>query len=320
MSKVIVFLEAKGDELKKVSYELAGVAGMLGEEIVGIVYPGTKQKITSAGKLGASKLISIAGSGGIYACEPLVAELAKLVEAEKPDYVLFAQSPLGRDVSARLSATLATGFINDVTGIRKEDGAFVFSKPLYAGKIISEFSFASPPPSVITVRPNIFEAKEAEGTACEVESRSVDISSAGSVVREIVAKPSGMLELKEADIIISGGRGLGAPENFELLFDFAKAVGAAVGASRAVVDAGWIAHSHQVGQTGKTVNPSLYIACGISGAIQHLAGMRTSKCIVAINNNANAPIFKIADYGIVDDLFKVLPLLKEEIVKLRAGG
>ncbi len=319
MGKIFFFIEAKDGELKKISYELANVARQLGEEVCGIFFSPSASIPEGINGLGASRIFSFTAQHGIYACEVIALELVKLIEMEKPDFILFGQTPMGRDLSARLSATLGIGYLNDITGLRKQNGGFIFTKPLYAGKIISEFVFTSPSPSVITVRPNIFNADVQSVSEVNVDTREVNFSSARAIVKEIIAKPVGMVDLKEADIIISGGRGLGDPKGFDVLFDFAKAVGAAVGASRAVVDSGWIDHSHQVGQTGKTVNPSLYIACGISGAIQHLAGMRTSKCIVAINNNPTAPIFKIADYGIVGDLYEVIPLLKRELLKIRGN-
>ncbi len=320
MAKVLIFLEGKADGLKKVSHELAHVGKDFGDEVIAVISTSSQEVLSLARKLPVSKLINLERPIETpYSTEAFVAELIKIAESENPDYFIFGQTPIGRDLSALLSARLNIGFINDITGYKKENSHLVFTKPLFAGKVIGEFTFTSEPPSVITIRPNIFAPEQLSPEEAEVETRQPDFSNVGAVVKEIVEKPTGMVDLKEADIIISGGRGIGEAKNFELLFDFARAVGAAVGASRAVVDAGWIDHSHQVGQTGKVVNPSLYIACGISGAIQHLAGMRTSKCIVAINNNPNAPIFKVADYGIVEDLFKVVPLLKEEILKLRGS-
>jgi electron transfer flavoprotein alpha subunit len=172
-------------------------------------------------------------------------------------------------------------------------------------------------PTVVTLRPNVFAA-ETVGGAAEIEALQAVPGEIRAVVKEILAKESGELDVAEADVIVTGGRGIKGPENFALIHELAKLLGAAVGASRAVVDAGWIEHSHQVGQTGKVVSPSLYIACGVSGAIQHLAGMSSSKIIVAINKDAEAPIFKVADYGIVGDLFQVVPALIEEVRKLKA--
>jgi len=319
MGKVFAFFEAKENELKKVSREVAYVADQLGDEIIGLMINASDSVVSAASQLGASRVVNLTlPEGCLYSSEAIVSALVRLADEEKPDYIVFGQTPIGRDISARLASVLGVGYLNDVINLRKEDGSFVFEKPLYAGKIIGVFSFSSPAPSVLTVRPNIFPVKQTEDRGARIDRAEIDTSLARAFVREILKKKEGMLDLKEADIVISGGRGLGEAKNFELLFDFAKSIGAAVGASRAVVDAGWIDHSHQVGQTGKTVNPSLYIACGISGAIQHLVGMRTSKCIVAVNNNPNAPIFKVADYGIVGDLFEVIPLLKEEILKLKS--
>jgi len=317
MAKTLVYLEAKGDELKKISREMMTVARMLGESITGVISTGSDTALASAGKLGLGKLVNLAPEDSrLYAAESFAAELAKLIEAEAPDYIIFGQTNLGRDLAARLAAATGIGYISDVTGIEPgEPPAFV--KPLYAGKIIGKFRFKGEPPHILTIRPNIFSPAEAEGAEVSAETVQPDYSSARSVLTSIAEKAAGMIDLREATVIISGGRGIGEAANFQMLFDFADKVGAAVGASRAVVDEGWIEHAHQVGQTGKTVNPTLYIACGISGAIQHLAGMQTSKCIVAINTNESAPIFKVADYGIVGDCKDVVPLLLEEILKSR---
>ncbi|MCD6282515.1 electron transfer flavoprotein subunit alpha/FixB family protein [bacterium] len=317
MAKTLVYLEAKGDELKKISREMMTVARMLGESITGVISTGSDTALASAGKLGLGKLVNLAPEDSrLYAAEAFAAELAKLIEAEAPDYIIFGQTNLGRDLAARLAAATGIGYISDVTGIEPgEPPAFV--KPLYAGKIIGKFRFKGEPPHILTIRPNIFSPAEAEGAEVSAETVQPDYSSARSVLTSIAEKAAGMIDLREATVIISGGRGIGEAANFQMLFDFADKVGAAVGASRAVVDEGWIEHAHQVGQTGKTVNPTLYIACGISGAIQHLAGMQTSKCIVAINTNESAPIFKVADYGIVGDCKEIVPLLLEEILKSR---
>jgi electron transfer flavoprotein alpha subunit len=197
-----------------------------------------------------------------------------------------------------------------------DGGTLTATRPVYSGKAFATLDGAGKP-TVVTLRPNVFAA-ETVGGAAEIEALQAVPGEIRAVVKEILAKESGELDVAEADVIVTGGRGIKGPENFALIHELAKLLGAAVGASRAVVDAGWIEHSHQVGQTGKVVSPSLYIACGVSGAIQHLAGMSSSKIIVAINKDAEAPIFKVADYGIVGDLFQVVPALIEEVRKLKA--
>lgn len=319
MGKVIIYLEAKENELKKVSRELVSAAKLLGDEFIGAISTQAAGAVSAAGSLGLSRLVNLTPQeGNLYASEAFAAEMRKLAEAEGPDFILFGQTPLGRDLAARLAASMKLGFINDVTAIEEKDGHKLFTKPLYAGKVISQFRFLAEAPCVVTIRPNIFVPVEKDaGVSVTVEEVAPDFSVAKSIITKLEKKETGMIDLNEADTIISGGRGLGGPEHFQVLFDFAKAVGAAVGASRAAVDAGWIDHAFQVGQTGKTVNPSLYIACGISGAIQHLAGMQTSKCIVAINTNESAPIFKVADFGIVADLHEAVPVLKQAILRIR---
>jgi electron transfer flavoprotein alpha subunit len=317
MAKALAYLEAKGDELKKISHEMMTVARTLGDSVSGVISTASDAALAAAGKLGLEKLTNLApAEGKLYASEAFAEELAKLVEAEAPAYVIFGQTNLGRDLAARLAATRGIGYMSDVTAIEEGEPP-TFVKPLYAGKIIGKFRFKAESPYILTVRPNIFSPAEAEGAGVAAETVQPDYSSARAVLTSVAEKAAGTIDLREATIIISGGRGLGEAENFKMLYDFADKTGAAVGASRAVVDEGWVEHAHQVGQTGKTVNPTLYIACGISGAIQHLAGMQTSKCIVAINTNESAPIFKVADYGIVGDCKQALPLLLEEILKSR---
>jgi len=225
----------------------------------------------------------------------------------------------GKDLAPAVAAATGSALLADVTDIALDGDAVRATKPVYAGKAVSTLR-ASTATVVATLRPNVFEpATPAEGRKAEVEAIDAGVApgSLRAVVKEVLAKASEKLDLTEADIIVSGGRGLKSPENWHLIEELADAAGGVVGASRAVVDAGWRPHDEQVGQTGKTVNPRLYIAVGISGAIQHLAGMRTSKCIVAINIDPEAPIFKVADYGIVGDALAVCPVLADELRKLR---
>ncbi|MBA2244197.1 MAG: electron transfer flavoprotein subunit alpha/FixB family protein, partial [Gemmatimonadetes bacterium] len=222
-----------------------------------------------------------------------------------------------KDLAPRVAARLGVGYAADCTAFEVEGGEVVATRPRYAGKVFSRVRFTGKP-ALLSVRPNVVMPTQS-ARAGEIRNLDVNLDGvdAGAVVREVRAAGGEKLDVSEAPVIVSGGRGLREPENFKLLEELAEALGnAAVGASRAVVDAGWRPHGEQVGQTGKTVAPTLYFAVGISGAIQHLAGMRTSKYIVAINKDPEAPIFKVADYGIVGDLFEILPRLTEEVRKL----
>jgi len=229
---------------------------------------------------------------------------------------VFAASATGKDLAPRVAARLGRPLAQEVTDVAVEGGAVVAIRPVYAGKALLKIKIAGSP-AVLSLRPNVFTPVQ-RPKAGAAETAAVDGSAGRVVVKQIKAAPAGTLDVAEAPIVVSGGRGLKEPANFKVLEELAAAFGgrAAVGASRAVVDAGWRPHADQVGQTGKTVSPTLYVAVGVSGAIQHLAGMRTSKVIVAINKDKDAPIFKVADYGIVGDLFEVVPKLTEEIKKL----
>jgi len=224
---------------------------------------------------------------------------------------------MGKDVAPRVALRLDAGLASDCIALRSEGGEIIATRPVFAGKALLDVRISTPV-KVFTLRPNTFDAAEESGDA-RVELRTVPLEGADLVTTVLEMKvAAGRPDVTEADIIVSGGRGMKGPEHFQLIERLADALGAGVGASRAVVDAGWRPHDEQVGQTGKTVSPSLYIACGISGAVQHLAGMSTSRYIVAINRDKDAPIFQIADYGIVGDVFEILPALTEELKK--AGG
>ena len=253
-----------------------------------------------------------------YRTDPHAAALGALVRDRRPDLVLFAGSIRGRDVAAALAADLPAPLVVDASEIRVDGEGLSFVRPSFGGNLFTTIRAAGAGPRLATIRARAYPMPErASGRAGEVESVAARIDDA-SIRTEVLgfeAQEAGEVNLVDANVIVSGGRGLGKPENFSLVRDLADALGGAVGASRAVVDAGWIPYVHQVGQTGRTVKPKLYIACGISGAIQHLAGMRTSDTIVAINKDANAPIFKVATWGVVGDLFEIVPLLTK---KLRA--
>lgn len=242
------------------------------------------------------------------------------VKAADPALVLCAGSPDGKDIAAALAARLGAGLLVDITGLEVKDDAFVATHPCFGGNIIVEKK-ATTSVAVATVRPSMFAREEAAG-AGEVVPLQVEFAPYGLLAKiaEVVTENVGQISLEEASVIVAGGRGVGSAENFALIQALADELGAAVAATRAVVDAGWMHHQQQVGQTGKTVSPQLYIACGVSGAIQHRAGMQTSKCIVAVNKDPDAPIFSFADFGVVGDLFTVVPALTEEIRKRKAAS
>ena len=288
--KTLAVLEQRDGKLRKVSFEIVTAARRLGDSVDAVVCDTTDREACAGALADKTK------SGGYGA-------------------VVFAATATGRDLAPRVAARLGVGVASDLTDLKAEGSAIVATRPVYAGKALLKVKVTSQP-AVLSVRPSVFTP---DSLAAGVKPETLAVTSSGRVkVREIKPAPAGTLDVAEAQVIISGGRGLKEPANFKVLEELAQAFGgrAAVGASRAVVDAGWRAHADQVGQTGKTVSPSLYIAVGISGAIQHLAGMRTSKVIVAINKDKDAPIFKVADYGVVGDLFEIVPKLTEEIRKL----
>ena len=313
MGKVLIIGEHRNGELKGNAAELVAAARILGDEIhAALAGPGSTTAAPGFGAFGVATAHVLDDGAPAYSGDGFAAAIAGAVEAGGYEYVVLMQSFFGRDLGARLAARLGGGFLNDLTGVAVEGGKLVGTKPLYAGKIIGKVEFTGAGPHVVTLRPKNIAPAEA-GAAANVAVQPLAAPEYKCKVTSVEAKEAGMIDVKDADIIVSGGRGVGGPEGYEPLRELVKEIGAGLGASRAAVDAGWIPHSHQVGQTGKVVNPQLYIACGISGAIQHLAGMQTSKCIVAVNSNPDAPIFKIADYGIVDDLFKVVPELQKQL-------
>jgi electron transfer flavoprotein alpha subunit len=324
MAAVLVFVESHDGKLKKSAPEVIGqgkaLAGKLGGGCEAILIgKGTTALAESVGAFGVDR-VYVADSAALatFSGEAFVKPLLKAVAAASPKLLLLAASVNGKDLAPAVAAATSSAILTDVTGIDAGDGAVRVTKPVYAGKALAEVS-ASSDMVVATLRPNVFEPIAPEGGNAPVEAVDCDdIGDLRAVVKEVLAKASEKLDLTEADVIVSGGRGLKDAANWHLIEELAEAAGGVMGASRAVVDAGWRPHDEQVGQTGKTVSPKLYIAVGISGAIQHLAGMRTSKCIVAINTDPEAPIFKVADYGIVGDALQICPVLTEELRKLRA--
>jgi electron transfer flavoprotein alpha subunit len=275
----------------------------------------------AAGAHGAARLLTIDDAAwDAYAPETYAAALAAAAKETGADTILVSGTSLGRDVAARAAARLDTGLLSDVVELeRTPGGALRGKRPVYSGKAYAWASVPDARPAMATLRPNVFAASGDGAGPAAVTALAPPTTAARARVTRLEQAAAQELDVAEAPIVVSGGRGLKAPEHFSLIRDLAQALGGAVGASRAVVDAGWISHAHQVGQTGKVVSPSLYVACGISGAIQHLAGMSSSKVIVAINKDPDAPIFKAASYGIVGDVFEVLPKLTEEIKKVRAS-
>lgn len=325
-NNVLVVAEMRESVLKKICFEMIGegkrIADKLGGAVEAVVLGHeVGDEIAPLAHYGAEK-IYLADDPALanYTAEGYTNVLARLIKETEPILVLTGATTQGKDLAPRLAARLAVGLASDCTGFEVQDGELLVTRPIYAGKAIATIREETTP-YMATVRPNIFAAPEPDTSRpAQVEKVPADAGSIRAKVIEMIQEAGERIELTEADIVVSGGRGLKGPENFALIEALAQVLGAAVGASRAAVDAGWKDHSYQVGQTGKVVTPTLYIACGISGAIQHLAGMKTSRYIMAINKDSDAPIFKVADYGIVGDLFKVVPVLTEELKKMRAEG
>ena len=327
MSNIIVIAEVRGGSLKRPSLEAVTAAQQLaqgsGGQVVAIACGnGLDAAAAELGNSGASKVIAIDGASfENYSGDAWAKAIAEQVKANDGAAVLMAHTAMGKDLLPRVSALLETGIITDVVDVSCEGGSFGAKKPVFAGKATLTVK-ATKSPFCATVRPNNFAAASG-GSGAEVSKVDAPAGDLLSVVKEIIAAGGDKTPLQEAKVVVSGGRGLKEPENFKMIEELAAAFGpgvAAVGASRAVVDAGWRPHGEQVGQTGKVVSPPLYFAIGISGAIQHLAGMRTARTIVAINKDADAPIFKVADYGIVGDAFEIVPALTKAIREVVANG
>jgi electron transfer flavoprotein alpha subunit len=323
-NNVLVIAEQRDGVLKKVAFEMLGVGAELATALGGSVEAvllgaGLGDLPNTLAQYGAAKVyVADEDSLAAYSSEGYASTLATLIRQAEPAIILAGATALGKDLAPRLAAQLGVGVASDCIGLEIADGRLLATRPVFAGKAIAKVRLKGTP-QVATVRPNVLPAPEPDAGA-KVSVEPV-IAAAGEIrakVVEIAGAGEGEIDVAEADIIVSGGRGVAGPEGFAPVRSLAKTLGGALGASRAAVDAGWIEHAHQVGQTGKTVTPNLYIACGISGAIQHLAGMRTSKVIVAVNKDPEAPIFKVANYGIVGDLFEVVPLLEKELQALLA--
>jgi len=329
MSNVIlVFCESRDGEFKRSSHEALGVARRLADGCGGSV-----DAVSLGAAAGpASGSLAAYGADRVWNCadpaldayqaQAYAACIAAATEQSGANLILLPASAMGKDVAARLAARLDAASACDLTAIDwSPDGGLTGTRPVYSGKAIVELSAAAGAPTVATLRPNVFPAPAAdEGRSASSETldNPVEMGSLRVHTVRVDLPEQQELDVAEASIVVAGGRGLKEAENFSLLRELASALGGAVGASRAVVDEGWIGHAHQVGQTGKVVSPQLYIACGISGAIQHLAGMSSSGTIVAINKDADASIFKIANYGIVGDLFEVVPALTKAVAAHKA--
>ncbi len=317
MANVLVFAETNNEKVKPVTYE---ILGRLSGQNVDVVSIGgiDADSVSSLAKYGAENIHKIQGSGlEKYSPEGYSNALKNFIDSKSYDYVFMGATSAGKDFFPRLAGSFEAGCASDVTNFIFEGDDFSGTKPMFAGKALTKVSFEGAKPRFITVRPNALGMPENENAkAGTLADANGDAGNIRAAIKEIIKGASEKVDLTEANIIVSGGRAMKEEANFKILDELADVIGATVGASRAAVDSGYAPHSMQVGQTGKTVAPSLYIACGISGAIQHLAGMRTSKVIVAINTDPDAPIFTKADYGIVGDLFKVVPILKEEFKAL----
>jgi electron transfer flavoprotein alpha subunit len=320
--QILAFVETRDNKIRSAGLEALSAANTLKEKLGGqlsalLIGEGSKQLAGETGKYGATKAYAVEGADFAgYSPEAYREAVLAAVKASAADAVVLSATTLGKDLAPMLAAKLDASFLPDCTSLEVEGGRLTVKRPVYGGRCLITLA-SGDFPAVISLRPKSFLVADLGGSAAAVEALAVDV--AGKIKTRFVearSEAAGKLDVSEADIIVTGGRGLKGPENFGLVEELAGVLGGAVGASRAVVDAGWRSHSEQIGQTGKVVNPTLYIAAGISGAIQHLAGMRSSKVIVAINKDPEAPIFKSADYGIVGDALEVLPALTKAIQAL----
>jgi electron transfer flavoprotein alpha subunit len=317
MSKIVVYVEQVGGAPKLAGLEALGGARSVSAEVIAVVTgQGAAGAAAALGRAGASKVVTLEGAG--KSPDGLAADLAQIVRAEGAKAFLAPVTSSARDVAPRVAALLDSTLYSDCTGLSSGPGGLRLVRPWLAGKVIATVE-SSAPVLCATLRRSTFAPREDGGGPQVVAANaSTDFK---AVIQAVLPKEGGRLDVSEAPVVISGGRGLKGPEHFHLLEELAAAFGnAAVGASRAAVDSGFYPHTFQVGQTGKTVSPQLYIAVGISGAIQHVAGMKTAKTIVAINKDKDAPIFKLADYGLVGDAFEILPAFTAAVKALRAKG
>jgi electron transfer flavoprotein alpha subunit len=319
---ILIFGEVRGGSLKPITRELITAANQLaqaggGAVALALVGEGAEHGLAEARTLPVASVYTAKHALlSSYSSQAYAAALAEVVKASDASVVLFGATTEGRDLSARTAARCGAAMFADCTELSLQNGALRVKRPVYSGKVYAELE-STAPLAIASIRPNVFAPASGTGTPQVTDVPvQIDESMVRGRVKDVQQTSSGTKDLTEAEIVVAGGRSLKSAENFAILEDLAKTLNASVGASRAAVDAGYRPHSAQVGQTGKVVNPKLYIAVGISGAIQHLVGMRTSKVIVAINKDENAPIFQKSDYGIVGDLFEVVPKVNEEFKKL----
>lgn len=328
MANILAFAEARGGELRKIALEAVTAARALADKTGGAVHallvgaPGIAAKAAQLGQYGADVVVVVEHAGfERYNPEATAAVAAERIKSGGYRVAIFPTSAMGSDLAPRVAAKLGVGLVTDVTSIELQGDGVVVRHPVNIGKVVATVKITSNP-ALVAVRANTFTPVEnAKAGTVEQMPPVGDPSASRVMVKDVKLGGGAKLDLGEAPVIVSGGRGLKAAENFKLVEDLAAAFGnAAVGATRAVTDDGWRPHTDQIGQTGRLVSPQLYVAAGISGAIQHLAGMRTSKTIVAINKDKEAPIFKVADYGIVGDVFEVLPALTAAVKEAKARG
>jgi electron transfer flavoprotein alpha subunit len=320
MAKVLVYVEQRDLKIKKASFELIGASAAAGNETHAVIIgEGVSALANECAQYGATKVHTIDNAGlKNYGAEAYAKALDAAVKAISPEIVLAANTPIGKDLLPIVAGHSNAALAADCTSLTFNGGKLSAKRPVYSGKAIAEVEFVGAGIQMATVRPNALGLPKPDASkTATAEPISVDLSGLKSKVLEVVKGNSARPDVTEASIVVSGGRSLKSAENFKIIEDLADVLGAAVGASRAAVDAGYRPHGDQVGQTGKVVSPSLYIACGISGAIQHLAGMRGSKVIVAINSDPQAPIMQVADYQVIGDLFQVVPALTSEFKKLK---
>ena len=319
MPKIWVYAELNQGRLTTTSLELFTRARELGDVDAVALGPGAVNAAAALSKHGARRVLANEDAAfAEYVAEPATDCLAALVAQERPDLIMFGFSPDSREVAGRLAARLGTGLISNAMDVEAVNGGFVAKVPYFGGAKVASYR-ANASPAIVLIRPKSFEISESGDQAEVIEvSASIGEGSRRARIVDRLEEAADKVKLEDARIVVSGGRGLGGPENFHFVHELADALGGAAGASRAVVDAGWVPYAMQVGQTGKTVRPGVYIAAGISGAMQHTVGMKGSKVIVAINKDRDAPILKMADLGVVGDALKILPKLTEA-VKARKG-
>lgn len=321
MATILVVSEVQDGKLKSVSTEVftaaVKMAGETGHSVTALlVGNGLEGLADSVGKFGVAEVVLAEGANlATFSPDAHAAAIAEVARQKDAAVILMSATYTGKDLLARAAQILDTGLAQDCISYRAEGGKLYFTRPVYAGKLLAEVRVDASP-VMATFRPKSFKPAE-NPIAVKVEKLSLDLPAPKAVLEEMQLSGGGKMDVTEADMIVSGGRGMKGPENWGILEELAEVLGAATGCSRPVSDDGWRPHEEHIGQTGRTVSPTLYVACGISGAIQHLAGMSSSKFIVAINKDEEAPIFKAADYGIVGDVFEVLPALTAEIKKLK---